>query len=130
MPAQITLPIVGVDYPNKRGMTRRFAVDLLAPGDSVELRLEPNNPADENAVAVFSVEGVQMGYIPAQRAPYVGKLMKQGGVTAVFQGRGGRGAFIRIAFGGDAPVLPLAKETATSEVDWWPDDMPDEDWSQ
>lgn len=130
MPAQITLPIVGVDYPNKRGVTRRFAVDLLAPGDPVELRAEPQNPADENAVAVYSIEGVQMGYIPAQRAPYVGKLMKSGDVTAIFQGKGGRGAFIRIAFGDEEPVLPPPPEKSVTEPDWWPDEVPDDDWSQ
>lgn len=129
MPAQITLPIVGIDYPNKRGVTRRFAVDLLRPGDPVALRLEPENPADENAVAVDSVEGVQMGYIPAQRAPYVAKHIKNGDVSAIFQGKGGRGAFIRIAFD-ETPVLPPPQETEASEVDWWPDDMPEDDYSQ
>lgn len=130
MPAQITLPIVGIDYPNKRGMTRRFAVDLLRPGDPVLLVLEPENPADENAVAVFSVEKVQMGYIPAQRAPYVAKKMRDDGASAIFQGKGGRGAFIRIAFGDDEPVLPPAQESAADAVEWWPDEIPDDDYSQ
>jgi hypothetical protein len=130
MPAQITLPIVGIDYPNKKGVTRRFAVDLLAPGDPVELRLEPENPADENAVAVYSVEGVQMGYIPAQRAPYIGKHMRQGGVSAVFQGKGGRGAFLRIAFDDEEPVLPVLQQAEVLDVDWWPDDLPEDDYSQ
>ena len=130
MPAQITLPIVGIDYPNKRGVARRFAVDLLRPGDPVLLVLEPENPADENAVAVFSVEKVQMGYIPAQRAPYVGKKMREGGASAVFQGKGGRGAFIRIAFDGEEPVLPPQPEPKAAEVDWWPDEIPEDDYSQ
>jgi hypothetical protein len=130
MSAQITLPIVGIDYPNKRGVTRRFAVDLLRPGDPVVLVLEPSNPADENAVAVFSVEKVQMGYIPAQRAPYVGKKLREGGAIAVFQGKGGRGAFIRIAFDGDEPVLPPPQAEAPSQADWWPDDLPEDDYSQ
>jgi len=38
---------------------------LCAPGDVVELRLEPTNPYDENAVAIFSERGTQLGYVSA-----------------------------------------------------------------
>lgn len=124
MPPQITLPIRGAAFPNKkRGPTRRFAIELLRPGDAVELRLEPENPADENAVAIYSSDGLQMGYVPAERAPYIGMLIKRSGVTAVFQGQSDAGAFIRLAFGGEEPVLPEQKPREEA-VDWWPD----EDW--
>lgn len=125
MAAQITLPIVGIDYPNRKGPPRRFAVDLLEAGDPIELRPEPNNPADENAIAVYSIEGAQMGYLPAERAPYVGMMMRRGEVNAIYQGRGARGAFARIAFD-EAPVLPPVRENAGGEVDWWPD----EEWPE
>lgn len=126
MPAQITLPIVGIQFANKKGPARRFAVELLQPGDPIELRPEPDNPADENAIAVYSIEGVQMGYLPAERAPYVGMMMGRGEVTAIFQGQTQRGAFVRIAFDED-PVLPPAQEvTSDAEPDWWPDEMWDE----
>lgn len=121
MPAQITLPIVGSDYPNKKGPTRLFVVGLQEPGDPITLKLEPENPADENAVAVYSIEGVQMGYIPAERAPYVGMMMRRSEVSAIFQGRGPRGAFVRIAFD-EEPILPPVRETSEVEPEWWPDE--------
>lgn len=125
MLAQITLPIVGVDFPNKSGPTRRFAVELLEPGDPVKLRAEPKNPVDPHAVAVDSLDDVQLGYLPAERAPYVGTQLRRGEVSAVFQGRGERGFFVRIAFDGDAPVLPPVRERATE-----PEFYPDEIWEE
>jgi hypothetical protein len=138
MPSQITLPIVGVQFPNARGASRRFAVDLQRPGDPVELRREPKNPADPNAIAVHTVEGVQMGYVPAERAPYIGMMMTRGAVTAIFQGADDFGAFIRIGFD-EEPVLPdpspaARKPRATDgpasqapEQEWYPDpEYPDD----
>lgn len=119
---QITLPIVGVDFPNKSGPTRRFAVELLEPGDEVELRAEPKNPVDPQAVAVYSCEGVQLGYLPAERAPYVGMHLRRTEVAAIFQGRGERGVFVRIAFDGDVPVLPPVREV-DEEPEWYPDEV-------
>lgn len=132
MPSQITLPIVGVQFPNMKGVSRRFAVDLQRPGDPVELRREPKNPADPNAIAVHTIEGVQMGYVPAERAPYIGMMMTRGEVTAIFQGADDFGAFIRIGFD-EPPVLPDNRRPENPapvdvprkrppERDWWPDD--------
>jgi hypothetical protein len=136
MTAQITLPIVGVQFPNAKGMTRRFAVDLQRPGDPVELRREPKNPADPNAIAIHTAEGVQMGYVAAERAPYIGMMMTRGEVTAIFQGADDFGAFIRVAFD-EKPVLPEPTAAATAvlprsgknppEQEWWPDpEYPDD----
>lgn len=129
MPAQITLPIVGSEYPNKgrKAPTRRFAIELCAPGDEIELRQEPDNPADENAIAVYAMDGIQMGYLPAERAPYVGMMISRGDVSAIFQGQADGRAFARIAFDGESPSLPPAREVAEQASDWWPDDeWPDE----
>lgn len=135
MPAQITLPIVGVQFPNMKGVSRRFAVDLQRPGDPVELRREPKNPADPNAIAVHTIEGVQMGYVAAERAPYIGMMMTRGEVKAIFQGADDFGAFIRVAFD-EEPVLPepspvvrksRTTETQEPEQDWFPDpEYPDD----
>jgi hypothetical protein len=130
MPAQITLPIVGSQFPNKgkKAPARRFAIELCEPGDPIKLVQEPDNPADENAIAVFSVENVQMGYLPAERAPYVGLQMSRGEVSAIFQGKGPRSSFCRIAFDGEKPELPSAEtDTKASEQDWWPDDIWEDD---
>lgn len=135
MPSQITLPIVGVQFPNMKGVSRRFAVDLQRPGDLVELRREPKNPADPDAIAVHTIEGVQMGYVAAERAPYIGMMMTRGEVKAIFQGADDFGAFIRVAFD-EEPVLPEPSatvrkprtvETQEPEQDWFPDpEYPDD----
>lgn len=125
MPVQISLPIVGVDYPNKRGPTRRFALQMCQPGDRVDLRCEPNNPADPHAIAVFSAQGVQIGYLPAERAPYVGLRMRRGDVSAIFQQLTLQGGAVRIAFDGEIPTLPPQSDK-TQDRDWWPD----EEWPE
>ncbi|MGC5798906.1 HIRAN domain-containing protein [Sphingomonas sp. NFX23] len=79
---------------------------LYAPGNLVELRLEPTNPFDANAVAIFSDRGTQLGYVSAERAALIGKRMGQDEVTAVFQAMHGNRAYIRIRFGGGLPTLP------------------------
>ena len=126
MPAQITLPIVGSQFPNKgkKAPARRFAIELCEPGDEIILVPEPDNPADENAIAVFSADNVQMGYLPAERAPYVGLQMSRGEVSAIFQGKGPQTAFCRIAFDGEKPELPSTVTIAkTGDQEWWPDDI-------
>ena len=123
MPGQITLPIVGTDHPNKkpRGPTRRFAVELCQRGDPVVLRQEPDNEFDEHAIAVDNNQGMMMGYIPANRAVYVGGQIRRGTVSAIFQGATERGGFVRIAFDGDTPTLPPLRESQEPAEEWWPD---------
>lgn len=126
MPAQITLPIVGVQFPNARGVTRRFAVDLQRPGDPVELRREPKNPADPNAIAIHTIEGVQMGYVAAERAPYIGMMMTRAEAKAIFQGADDFGAFIRVAFD-EEPVLPVPSAAVPRNPEG-PSQEPEQDW--
>jgi hypothetical protein len=105
---ELTTSIVGIDFPNedKSKSNRRMECMLCAPGDAVELRLEPTNQFDSNAVAIFSERGTQLGYVSAERAPLIGKRMKEGETIAVFQAMHGRGAYIRVRFGGGVPTLP------------------------
>lgn len=130
MPAQITLPIVGSEHPNKspRAPTRLFAISLTEPGDPVTLRLEPDNPYDEHAVAVDNAAGMMMGYIPANRAVYVGMQIRRGSAAAIFQGRTDRGGFIRIAFDGEEPVLPPEPADPIATEDWHPDPEYPDGW--
>lgn len=129
-----SLAVVGAQYPNKRGPTRRFELNLCKPGEPIELRPEPKNKADENAVAVYSPRGIQLGYLTAERAPWIGGMIKQGRViTAIFQNQTAFGAWIRIAFDGEQPVLPTDNrlEHAADEGfsdDPGPDFYPDEEW--
>ena len=87
-------------------MQPAYGVRALRACDVVELRLEPTNSYDENAVAIFSERGTQLGYVSAERAPLIDKRMKEGETIAVFQAMHGSGAYIRIRFGGGVPTLP------------------------
>lgn len=126
-PSQLSLAVVGADYPNKRGPARRFELAICQRGEPVELIPEPKNPADERAVAVFSCRGIQIGYLTAERCGRIGALIRAGRVvTAIFQEQTPYGAVIRVAFDGDAPVLP-PQRFADPESEWWPDEeWPDE----
>lgn len=119
---QHTLPIVGITHPNKRGPTRRFELAICEPGESVELRPEPDNEVDPYAVAVYSCRGIQLGYVPAERCARIGSLLGQGReVVAIFQGYDQFRAYMRVAYDGDTPVLPVPKHAPDSDQDFWPD---------
>lgn len=121
-----SLAVVGADYPNKKGPGRRFEIAMCTPGETITLVPEPENPADENAVAVYSARGVQIGYLSAERAPWIGSMLRSGRILeAVYQEPARFGAVIRAAFDGEFPTLPIPSqisETAEPEADWWPDE--------
>jgi hypothetical protein len=130
--------IVGVDYPNQRGPARRFEVELCAPGDRVDLVPEPKNPTDSRAIMVVSERGVQMGYITAERAPWIGSQMSAGAdVRAIFQAISGKCAIIRVTLDGSDPVLPPPPPAPRSEPElaesfdgdsvFYPDYIPPDD---
>jgi hypothetical protein len=128
-----SLAVVGAQYPNKRGPTRRFELNICQPGEPVELRPEPKNPADEHAIAVYSCRGIQLGYLTAERAPWIGGMLKRGReVQAIFHRQTHFGAWLRIAFDGEAPALPPAGQIdivpIDYEADFEPDFHPDEEW--
>lgn len=111
---ELTLTVVGIDFPNADGSNRRFEAMMTVPGDTVELIPEPRNKHDSNAVAVVSPRGVQIGYLSAERAPYICSRMARGDdIVAIFQGIDGGLAFIRVRFDGTTPTLPaLVKDPA------------------
>ena len=120
---QLSVAIVGADYPNRRGPARRFAIAVCAPGDPVNLLREPRNQFDEHAIAVFDQNGVQLGYVRSERAAWLAPQIDRGAViTAIFQERTDYGCAIRLAFGREAPVLPPVRETVDLVPDWWPDE--------
>lgn len=132
----MSLAVVGADFDNEDGSNRRFEIALCAPGDPIELVPEPDNPADPQAVAVFSERGSQIGYVRAERAPRVGQLVREGrDVRAVFQRRAPFGAWVRVGFDGNAPELTEAMmaedgRVAGEFVDAEPDFYPDEVWPE
>lgn len=124
----LSLEVVGAAHPNADGSNRRFIIAMVAPGEQVELRPEPKNKHDRYAVAVFSGRGGQLGYLRAERAPHIGKLIRQGmEIRAVFQAATEHGAWIRVAFEGAEPVLPPPRPAASAEeTEFWPDPEWDE----
>lgn len=128
----MSLAVVGVQYPNKDKSNRQFEIAVCKPGESVELRPEPKNIPDENAVAVFPQRGVQIGYLTAERCGRIGAMIRQGReIQAVFQREAQHGAWIRVAFDGELPIVdlnpspfvraPLRAEGADPETDFYPD---------
>lgn len=122
---ELSLAVVGINYENTRGVGRRFELTQCSPGDPVELRLEPRNKHDENAVAVFSERGVQLGYLTAERAPWIGGKIRAGEpVVAIFQGLAETAAFIRARFDGERPTLPPQRPGADPDPDFVADPDP------
>lgn len=130
----MSLQIKGLGFPNRDGSDRRFEVLLCQPGEAVELRLEPKNKHDPLAIGIFSIRGSQLGYVSAERCGRIGQLIRQGrDVQAIFQGQSDQGAWIRVAFDGEAPALPeerseAPQRTAASLQSPAPDFYPDEEW--
>ncbi|MBP8233125.1 MAG: hypothetical protein KAY22_12530 [Rhizorhabdus sp.] len=129
----MTIPIVGVNFPNtdKAKTNRRFELMLCAPGDPVELRLEPKNPFDKRAVAIFSTRGIQIGYVQAERAAFIGGLIRRfGEVQAIFQAATDHGGLIRVGLEGQKPELPPATSTPHHRKNTHGDSgfYPDEIW--
>lgn len=126
MKRPLSLAIVGIDYPNKRGPGRRFELEICRAGEPVELRPEPKNPFDEHAIAVFSCRGIQLGYLASERAVLIGTLWRQGHETrAIFQSLEPKAGWIRVAFDGDEPVLPTtaARPNPPGSDGFWPDEI-------
>lgn len=104
---ELTLAIVSVDFANADGSNRRSEAMMTLLGKPIELVPEPKNQHDTNAIAVISRRGVQIGYVNAERAPYIGGRMSRGAdLVAIFQAIDGGSAFIRVRFGGESPTLP------------------------
>ncbi len=126
---QMSLHVVGANHPNADGGNRRFEILLCIPGEAVDLVAEPKNPADPHAIAVFSSRRVQIGYLTADRAPWIGGMLRSGRpVTAIFQAATPAGAAIRVAFNGDEPVLPPVAPARPApaqptDVEFWPDEI-------
>ena len=125
---ELSLAIVGIPYPNKKGPARRFETELCRSGEPVELRLDPKNKKDPHAVAVYSCRDVQLGFLTAERAPWIGGMIRQGReITAVFQGLAGNVAWVRVAFDGAEPTLPEQSESSAGEEPgadgFWPDEV-------
>lgn len=102
-----SLAVVGLPYPNKRGVDRRFEAQICVPGEAIELRPEPKNPHDRWAVAVFSIRGIQIGYVTAEKCQWIGGMIREGRqIAVIFQGLAHNTAWVRVALDGEVLTLP------------------------
>jgi hypothetical protein len=64
------------------GISHRLTVaqdPAFAPGRYLELVLEPENPVDPNAVAIWDAQHqLQVGYVPRGYAPEIGRRLRAG----------------------------------------------------
>jgi hypothetical protein len=71
-PIRFETHLAGATFPNLDGTSRQDALNRVHRATMpivLELVREPDNPCDENAIAVFLPGGeTQIGYIPAPRA--------------------------------------------------------------
>ena len=103
---------------------------MCRPGEPIELRPEPKNKHDRHAIAVYSARDIQIGYIRAERAPMIGKAMRDGIVQGIFQQKEKWGATIRVHLDGSDPNLPPVADSraadwpppGSDDPDWWPDE--------
>lgn len=127
---QMSLIIVGADYPNKDKSNRRTEILWSAAGELVELIPEPKNPVDPQAVAAYSARGVQIGYVGSFQAQLIGSYIKRGRVVGcIFQSVHRDGAIVRLGLDGEAPTLP-DDEIESSPADdsgFYPDYIPPDD---
>jgi hypothetical protein len=118
---ELSLAVVGLDYPNRDRSCRRFEMALCVAGEPVHLVPEPRNPYDRTAVAVVSCRGTQLGYITADRCAQIGARIRAGEKhEAFFQAPGRHYATIRIRFGGGPPTLPPPPPDQPAATSDWP----------
>lgn len=116
-PREMSLAVVGLDHANPDKSNRRFEVAMCAHGEPVHLVREPKHKADENAIAVVSGRGIQLGYITSQRAALIARWIDAGErYEALFQEPGRSAAIIRVRFGGGKMQLPPEREDLVT--DW------------
>jgi len=109
-----SLPARGERFDNEDGTSRQEELARCRPGEPVRLVRQPENPHDPAAVAIISARGVQLGYIPADRAVWIGSKIDRGyDVRAIVERVKGShlpgavlGLVIRINMEGDGPELP------------------------
>jgi HIRAN domain len=73
----MVLKVVGVTFFNKDGSSRQEIISKISLSSFVELKREPNNEYDPNAIAVF-VDGFQVGFLSGEDAQNIAIMMDSG----------------------------------------------------
>lgn len=130
---ELSIACVGARYanPRRKGQptgNREMEIMFAHHGDPVILMPEPTNQQDQNAVAVYSKDGVQMGYVSADRTIIIREALKaERTVHALFQQRTPWGAWIRVGIDREPTLPPEAAPTPPvpqQVADFYPDDDP------
>lgn len=110
-----TLHVTGESQKNRDGSDRQTILWKTKPGDPVRLVREPDNPYDEDAVAVYVKHG-QIGYVSRDYLHWLAPMLDEGMdvkaiVHAVRGGTGDKpslGALIQVVTAGNTfePVEP------------------------
>ena len=72
--------VLGTRY---RGEKAQEKAEELNPGDIVLLVRESDNPRDENAIRVTTMDGTTIGYVPARRCDDISELFDKVGIAIV-----------------------------------------------
>lgn len=80
--ATFSVPLAGVTHVNADGTNRHNLLARCREGELVELRRESDNPHDRWAVAVHSLDGTQLGYVPAGDRRLASHLDRGGKISA------------------------------------------------
>lgn len=120
---ELSLAVVGLDYPNRDRSNRRFEMAMCEPGEPVYFVPEPRNKFDPRAIAVVSARGIQLGYLTAERCGLIGRKIAAGEkCEASFQEPGANAAIVRARFRGGRPTMPGPRATTSPADDDFPPD--------
>lgn len=60
---------------------KEYASHVLRLGENLELIPEPENDSDPNAVGVYTLSGLHIGYVPKELAPRIKQMIEVDGVN-------------------------------------------------
>jgi len=70
--------VKGVTFKNPDGTERQKVLETLKPADQLILKREKENPFDKSAIAVYTQEGIHLGYIGKELAKDLSESIDQG----------------------------------------------------
>lgn len=79
----VELEVVGESFDNEDGTSRQAILARCQEGDYIELRRQPKNKYDKNAIGVFTELG-QIGHVSRELAKGLAPIMNRG---VTFEGR-------------------------------------------
>lgn len=69
--------VVGIQYENKDGSSRKKYLLKLTNSDTIKLIREPDNPYDQNAIKLVYGDNFQIGYIPMDKSKIIAPYLDQ-----------------------------------------------------